>query len=84
MMDNYESLVIEVKGIKEITSEDTLNNYFSSSRHGGEITKIEYTEGSGRAFITFANAEGKKYAELFLSRSVEITRYSNHQHLSRR
>ena len=59
-MDDYESLVIEVTGINPNTSEDTLDNYFASPRHGGDITNIEYNRGSGKAFITFDNAEGKK------------------------
>ena len=59
-MDDYESLVIEVTGINPNTSEDTLDNYFASPRHGGDITNIEYNRGSGKAFITFGNAEGKK------------------------
>ena len=35
-MDDNESLVIEVTGINPNTSEDTLENYFGSSRHGGD------------------------------------------------
>ena len=59
-MDEYESLVIEVTGINNNTSEDTLENYFSSSRRGGDIANIKYIKGSGNALITFANAEGRK------------------------
>ena len=59
-MAEYESLNIEVTGINKDTSKDTLDNYFSSSRRGGDITNIEYIQGSGNALITFANAEGRK------------------------
>jgi hypothetical protein len=59
-MDEYESLVIEVTGINNNTSKDTLENYFSSSKRGGDIAKIEYIKGSGNASITFADAEGRK------------------------
>ena len=58
-MDEYESLIIEVTGINNKTSKDTLENYFSSSRRGGDIANIEYIKGSGNASITFANAEGR-------------------------
>ena len=67
-MAEDESLNIEVSGINKDTSKDTLDNYFSSSRRGGDITNIEYIQGSGNALITFADAEGKKYktVDLFL------------------
>jgi hypothetical protein len=58
-MDEYEPLIIEVTGINTNTSRDTLDNYFSSSKRGGDITNIEYNKGSGNASITFANAEGR-------------------------
>ena len=58
-MDDNESLVIEVTEINPNTSEDTLENYFGSSKHGGDIANVKYIRGSGRALITFANAEGK-------------------------
>jgi hypothetical protein len=58
-MDEYEALIIEVTGINTNTSKDTLENYFSSSRRGGDIANVEYIRGSGNASITFADAEGK-------------------------
>ena len=58
-MDEYEALIIEVTGINTNTSKDTLENYFSSSRRGGDIANVEYIRGSGNASITFANVEGK-------------------------
>ena len=64
-MDDNECSVIEVTGINPNTSEDTLENYFGSSRRGGDIANVKYIRGSGRALITFANAEGKTKAALF-------------------
>ncbi|CAB4034806.1 poly [ADP-ribose] polymerase 14-like isoform X2, partial [Paramuricea clavata] len=61
-MDEYEALIIEVTGINQSTTKDTLENYFSYSRRGGDITNIDYIKGSGNASLTFANAEGAKKA----------------------
>ena len=59
-MEQHESSVIEVIGINTNTSADTLENYFSSSKRGGDVTNVDYIKGSGHAFITFANAEGRR------------------------
>ncbi|XP_028398972.1 protein mono-ADP-ribosyltransferase PARP14-like [Dendronephthya gigantea] len=61
-MDECESSVIEVTGISSTTSKENLENFFSSRKRGGDIVKIEYTEGDDHAFITFANAEGANKA----------------------
>ena len=59
-MKEEKCLIIEVTGINQHTTKDTLESYFSSSRCGGEITNIDYVQGNGNAVITFANEEGRK------------------------
>ena len=57
-MAEGECRTIEVKGICKQTSRDTLENYFSSKRRGGEISDIQYDKGEGTAFVTFERHEG--------------------------
>ncbi len=64
-MAECKSHSIEVTGVNRNTTKDTLEKYFSCSRRGGEITNIEYTEGSENAFITFANSEGEKQQRIY-------------------
>lgn len=55
---------IEVKGICKKTSQDTLENYFSSTRRGGEISNIQYDKNEGTAFVTFEKPEGNVDSDL--------------------
>jgi hypothetical protein len=49
-----------------MASKDTLEDYFSSSRHGEDTTNTRYSKGTGNASITFANAEGRKNKTFFM------------------
>ena len=74
-MDECESMnVVEVKGISKITSQENLENFFSSRKRGGDITRIEYTEGNNHAFITFANAEGRNIPAFLCPGQSEFVR----------
>ena len=52
------SRMIEVIGISEKTTKDTLLKYFSSSKRGGEIGDLQYDKEKGEACITFKCPEG--------------------------
>ena len=50
---------IEVSGLHPKTNNDAILYYFENARKGGgDVSKVEYVEGSGKAFVFFDNRSG--------------------------
>ena len=64
-MSDLPCCTIEVKGMKETTSEDTIVLYFESKKvTNADVTKIEFVEDEKMYLVTFEDEEGKS---LFIS-----------------
>lgn len=59
-MAESDFFTIDVTGINKNTSKDTLYNYFSLSKNGGDIDNVSYIPKSGRAIIQFSKTEGNR------------------------
>ena len=68
---------VQVKGLSKQTLTETLENYFSSPRRGGEISSIEHDQENGTALITFISPEGMSGSRLSIYTEVTNSYWTN-------
>ena len=59
--DAEKGKTIQVAGLAPSTTEDSIVNYFENKRRsgGGEVERVDLRGGTGLAYVTFKDANGK-------------------------